>query len=575
MASALFALALLAALAVPLGLRLRRNPAFVTGRDGRLSTSTALALAWTVMLVWLLLTILVYGLTAGGGVTWFAGSDGPLSPLTTVYLPLLGGPYAALIGAKTVVGTRLEHGTLAKPAPQPTASGRRPLRELIANDGGRTDLVDLQYVTLNAVTMLYVALFFLSDVGEGLPRLPSEIWALTGAPAGAYLLNKLATRANPVITRVSLSEGHLTVEGGGFTEPRVSVDGTPLPTTPDPAADTLTAPLPETVRPPFTVVVTSRGLRSDPFRYEPPAPAPAVPQRAAAPGRLGPPPGRGPRPGNGQAGVRPVKAARLERMWFMWARISSCASACSRRRRSVSRPTRSSRTRASASSSAAAASASSWPCRADSSASANARRASASRDSASRSSSACRASSSDSRPASSRSDASHRSARSCSRSASSASDRRRISANAAAPSARQACASSRACARTSSASRCARSSPCRARTSVCSRTASASCRASSATRSACASAAPSVADASARASSRTHCASSCASSRIRRARSLRSSYVCGASAATASRNRTASSSIRRARTVSRATRSQASSRLPESRARYRSTSSMR
>ncbi|MGW1638940.1 hypothetical protein [Streptomyces lavendulae] len=269
MTSALCALALLAALAGPAALRLYRRPGAVTGRDGRLSTSTALALAWTLILVWLLLSILGYGLTAGGGVRYFDGPDGPLSSLTSVYLPLLGGPYVALIAAKTVVGMRVESGTLAKPAPRPTATGRRPLRELIANDSGRTDLVDLQYVVLSAVTMLYVVLFFLSDVRAGLPRLPSEIWALTGAPAGAYLVNKLATRANPVITHVEAADGLLTVEGGGFTEPRLTVDDTALPATADPATGALTAPLPATARPPFTVVVTSRGLRSDPYRYEP------------------------------------------------------------------------------------------------------------------------------------------------------------------------------------------------------------------------------------------------------------------------------------------------------------------
>lgn len=184
MASALCALLLLAALAGPIGLRLRRSPAFVTGRDGRLSTSTALALAWTVILVWLLLAILAYGLTAGGGVAYFRGTDGPLSQLTTVYLPLLGGPYVALIAAKTVVGLRVENGSLAKPAAKPTESGRRPLRELIANDSGRTDLVDLQYVALSAVTMLYVVLFFLADVGGGLPRLPAEMWAPTAPRRG-------------------------------------------------------------------------------------------------------------------------------------------------------------------------------------------------------------------------------------------------------------------------------------------------------------------------------------------------------------------------------------------------------
>ncbi|MGW7437487.1 hypothetical protein [Streptomyces sp. NPDC054849] len=286
MTSALCALVLLAALAGPICLRLHRRPAFITGRDGRLSTSTALALAWTVILVWLLLAVLGYGLTAGGAVAYFRGADGPLSPLTTVYLPLLGGPYVALIAAKAVVGLRVANGSLAKPAAKPTESGRRPLRELIANDSGRTDLVDLQYVALSAVTMLYVVLFFLADVGAGLPRLPAEMWALTGAPAGAYLVNKIAVRPNPVITKVSVEGGRLTAEGGGFVPDRagapalLTVDDTALPVAADPLTGALTAPLPDVRTPPFTVVVTARGLRSDPYRYEgPAAPAAAAAQR--------------------------------------------------------------------------------------------------------------------------------------------------------------------------------------------------------------------------------------------------------------------------------------------------------
>ncbi|MEW2136729.1 hypothetical protein AB0892_09050 [Streptomyces sp. NPDC005409] len=284
MASTLFALALLAALAGPICRRLYTSPGFITGRDGRLSTSTALALAWTVILGWLLLAILGYGLTAGGGVRYFQGADGPLSTLTTVYLPLLGGPYVALIAAKTVVGMRVEKGSMAKPAPKPTESGRRPLRELIANDSGRTDLVDLQYVAFSVITMLYVVLFFLSDPGGGLPRLPSEIWALTGAPAGAYLLNKMAVRPNPLITNVSVDDGVLTVEGGGFApdpagppalaQPQVTVDGATAAASYDPATGTLRAPLPAGTKAPFTVTVTARGLRSDPYPYASPATPP-------------------------------------------------------------------------------------------------------------------------------------------------------------------------------------------------------------------------------------------------------------------------------------------------------------
>lgn len=198
------------------------------------------------ILVWLLLAILAYGLTAGGGVGWFQGPDGPLSSLTSVYLPLLGGPYAAMIGAKAVVGTRVENGSMAKPAPK--GAGRRPLHDLISNDGGRTDLVDLQYVALSAVTVLYVVAFFVTDVGGGLPKLPEQMWALTGAPAGAYLVNKMATRANPVITQVTVADGRLLVGGGGFgSDPRVELDSVPLPamrTSVDTSGATLTAALP-------------------------------------------------------------------------------------------------------------------------------------------------------------------------------------------------------------------------------------------------------------------------------------------------------------------------------------------
>lgn len=164
----------------------------------------------------------------------------------------------ALIAAKTVVGIRVENGSMAKPAPKPTTSGQRPLRELIANDSGRTDLVDLQYVALSAVTMLYVVLFFVSDVGGGLPRLPAEIWALTGAPAGAYLVNKMATRANPVITCVTVAGTALVVEGGGFgPEARIEIDSTALAAEYDPATGTLAAQLPATAPATFTVVVSS------------------------------------------------------------------------------------------------------------------------------------------------------------------------------------------------------------------------------------------------------------------------------------------------------------------------------
>ncbi|MER5929655.1 hypothetical protein [Streptomyces sp. NPDC002054] len=290
MLSAFFALLTLGALAGPVIVRLRKQPAFITGRDGRLSTSTTLALAWTVVLVWLLLVVLGYGILAGDGIAYFHRPDGPLAPLATVYLPLLGGPYVALIAAKAVVGLRVEQGTLAKPGPGP-GSGPRPVRDLIANDGGRTDLVDLQYVALSAVTMAYVVAFFLSDIGAGLPRLPEQIWALTGAPAGAYLLNKMAARPTPVITdvRQEAPGGPVTLSGGGFRPDAASVsfNGTETEARLDNGRLVVDRPGPLTGT--QAVVVTASGLRSDPYPFTPAAPAAAdaapaptvIPQRPA------------------------------------------------------------------------------------------------------------------------------------------------------------------------------------------------------------------------------------------------------------------------------------------------------
>ncbi|MDJ0380594.1 hypothetical protein [Streptomyces sp. G-G2] len=322
-------LTLVAALAVGYW-ALRARPGLVTGRDGRLSTSKTLATAWTGLLLWMLLVLLVYGLTQGIG--WFRGPRDPFQSLTSVYLPLLGGPYLALIGAKGVVGVRVQNGHLFKPekkpepgAPPAGAPQKLPMNELIANDSGQTDLMDLQYVAFSVVTMLYVAAFFVADVGAGLPKLPTGIWALTGAPAGVYLVNKLATRPNPVITRVTREGGLLRVEGGGFGpdathgKAQVSIDGETRPDAELGPDGALTLPLPVPVTTPgtpVTVHVTARGLRSDPYVYRPaatvvaqrpapepaprldldldlaPAPAPADGSHSAAP----PAPGPGDRP---------------------------------------------------------------------------------------------------------------------------------------------------------------------------------------------------------------------------------------------------------------------------------------
>ncbi|MGG8408650.1 hypothetical protein ACM614_19690 [Streptomyces sp. 12297] len=195
------------------------------GKDGRYSTSRTFALAWSLVLAWMLLTLLGYALATGEGLSYFKGEHGPLDPLAPLYLLLLGGPYLAMFGAKGIVGSRVEAGRLVKPR----NTGGASLRELVDNDAGRTDLADFQYVLFNGVALAYVVIPFTLDVSRGLPALPEEIALLTGGPALAYLTNKVVSGPIPVITGVRYENGELVVTGAGFrpgrAEPAVLLDG--------------------------------------------------------------------------------------------------------------------------------------------------------------------------------------------------------------------------------------------------------------------------------------------------------------------------------------------------------------
>ncbi|MER7758575.1 hypothetical protein [Streptomyces sp. NPDC097619] len=291
--------AAIAAAAGAVGLATRRGP--LLGKDGRVSTSRTFALLWSLVLAWMLVTLLVYALADGRGMEWFGGPDGPLDPITPLYLLLLGGPYLAHLGAKEIVSARVSGGRLAKPR---AAAGEDRLRDLVHDDTGRTDLADFQYVLFNAVALAYVVVPFLCDIRRGLPDLPAEIALLTGAPAAAYLANKAVSRPVPVITAVTPGPGVLVLSGGGFVPagplpdpvaaaPAVLVDGSPVPVlaaAPD-RVEAAWEPPPGGVGAPVSVqLVTAAQLLSNVFVRPPDAPTgPAdaprpAPDPVAAPG---------------------------------------------------------------------------------------------------------------------------------------------------------------------------------------------------------------------------------------------------------------------------------------------------
>ncbi|MFE9256278.1 hypothetical protein [Streptomyces sp. NPDC006879] len=281
-------------------LLLRRGNTVLTGRDGRMSTSTTLALLWTWIVVWMLGTLLVYAMLVAEDVRYLTGGlsgPEPLDALAPEYLLLLGGPFAALVASKGIVAGRIESGHYTKTG----SPGRPQHRQLITNDVGRTDLVDLQYVVFNLLAMAYVVWPFLADVKGGLPAVPPELALLTGGPAAAFVTNKLVAAPVPVITDAVYDPARRTLraKGGGFRpEGRsctVSVDGTELPASGDDGCvETLLEQPPTSTT--TVVVTTGTGQRSNPQRVRSTAPDPGrttePPPPRAEPVSSSPPPPR-------------------------------------------------------------------------------------------------------------------------------------------------------------------------------------------------------------------------------------------------------------------------------------------
>jgi hypothetical protein len=175
------------------------------GQDGRASTSKTTAAAWTVIVVFLLASILTRALAVNTNL------DQQFTDLGDSYLLLVGGPFAALVLAKGITVSRIKSGSLTKSVQAPAYSAS----DLASDDGGKTDVVDVQFLMFNLLTMIYVVAAFLWRPESGLPALPTALAALTSVSALTYTANKAVTASGPAITGASFDplRGTVTVTG--------------------------------------------------------------------------------------------------------------------------------------------------------------------------------------------------------------------------------------------------------------------------------------------------------------------------------------------------------------------------
>jgi hypothetical protein len=210
------------------------------GTDGRWSTSKLQVLLWTYAILWALAAILlarVLGSEDGYDSLHEAGIDD-----WGVYLVFLGGPFAAFVLSRGITAAKVEDGTLAKPPSEPTSDPGQGLSEVISDDAGEVDIVDLQYFLFNVLAIGYFLVLFVPDLAGGLPAIPELIAVLTGASAATYVGKKATEREQPTITTILPTKartGHpIEVWGRSLVlgersreerKPRISVGATEVP----------------------------------------------------------------------------------------------------------------------------------------------------------------------------------------------------------------------------------------------------------------------------------------------------------------------------------------------------------
>jgi hypothetical protein len=211
------------------------------GKDGRWSTSKLQVLLWTYAVLFALTAIfLAKALGVDEGLSNLI-EDGDKN--WDVYLILLGGPFAAMVLAQGITSTKVENESVAKTnSEEPTTAVGEGLSQVISNDVGETDIVDLQYFLFNLLALGYFLGSFVPNLADGLPKLPELLVALTGASAATYVAKKATDREKPSVTAVlpvkARTGGKLDIWGRSLVlgersrpdrKPRVSIGSTEVP----------------------------------------------------------------------------------------------------------------------------------------------------------------------------------------------------------------------------------------------------------------------------------------------------------------------------------------------------------
>jgi hypothetical protein len=165
--------------------------AILAGDDNRTSTSKSVMFAWTLAIAFGL-SALVVAVILGDHGPWDAQIG---RGLQEEYLLLLGGPIAAAVLAK--------YATVAQDDAKTSAPvGAASVPQLVANDSGRVDLGDFQYVVFNAIALLFFFADFVGDLANGFPVLPPLLTGLILTSTGGYAAKKLIAQAAPTLSSV-------------------------------------------------------------------------------------------------------------------------------------------------------------------------------------------------------------------------------------------------------------------------------------------------------------------------------------------------------------------------------------
>jgi hypothetical protein len=176
--------------------------ALLLGKDNRFSTGAVQAGIWTLALAYALLLL---ALEAPFGSTTFTKT---FQELDVNYLLLLGGPFAAAGLSRVATGKKVEDGEVQKTDAITTSLG-----DVVSDDDGQTDLVDMQFLVFNLIVLVFFAAI-LADKPHALPNLPLGLVGLTSLSAITYAGTKASMNNAPVITSIAKLDGTGAVRPG-------------------------------------------------------------------------------------------------------------------------------------------------------------------------------------------------------------------------------------------------------------------------------------------------------------------------------------------------------------------------